>query len=244
LSTWVLQFSSAGAAVAGAGATTTRARLHATEHTSTVCPQRGRMDRADAGQVLAPARPDPVGVSMNRLIYNRLLARPCARARKNVSYARSSRRLNSGFAGPTRRTSPPRSRPSRHAHKAASPGTQATRISSWESSPRRSLQHGVGLTTRRCDAGRPAVGRIDAKRHNRLGSHHVATQRGPRCMCGRELISIRRVDGGVTHQRTMAGLGPARHRTRVVMKGTGPHGDLAVRHGLNCAGRPHQHTPG
>jgi len=124
------------------------------------------------------------------------------------------------------------------------PGTQATRISSWESSPRRSLQHGVGLTTRRCDAGRPAVGRIDAKRHNRLGSHHVATQRGPRCMCGRELISIRRVDGGVTHRRTMAGLGPARHRTRVVMKGTGPHGDLAVRHGLNCAGRPHQHTPG
>ena len=124
------------------------------------------------------------------------------------------------------------------------PGTQATRISSWESSPRRSLQHGVGLTTRRCGAGRPAVGRIDAKRHNRLGSHHVATQRGPRCMCGRELISIRRVGGGVTHQRTMAGLGPARHRTRVVMKGTGPHGDLAVRHGLNCAGRPHQHTPG
>ena len=120
----------------------------------------------------------------------------------------------------------------------------ATRISSLESSPRRSLQHGVGLTTRRCDAGRPAVGRIDAKRHNRLGSHHVASQRGLRCMSGRGLISIRRVDGGMTYRRTMAGLGPTRHRTRVVMKGTGPHGDLAVRHGLNCAGRPHQHTPG
>ena len=108
----------------GAGATTTRARLHATEHTSSVCPPRGRTDRADAGQVLAPACPDPVGVSMNRLIYNRLLTRRCARARKNVSYARSSRRLNSGFAGPsrpTRRTSPPRSRPSRRAHKAACP---------------------------------------------------------------------------------------------------------------------------
>ena len=38
--------------------------------------------------------------------------------------------------------------------------------------------------------------------------------------------------------------GVVRHRTRVIMKGTGPHGDLAVRHGLNCAGRPHQHTPG
>ena len=106
----------AGAALAGAGATTTRA--HATEHASATCLPRDRTDRADARQVLAPACPDPVGVSMNRLIYNRLLTRRCARARKNVSYARSSRRLNSGFAGPTRRTSPPRSRPSRRAHKA------------------------------------------------------------------------------------------------------------------------------
>ena len=45
-------------------------------------------------------------------------------------------------------------------------------------------------------------------------------------------ISIRRVDGGVTHLRAVAGLGPARHRTRVVMKGADPHGDVAVRHGL------------
>ena len=106
----------AGAALAGAGATTTRA--HATEHASATCPPRDRTDRADAGRVLAPARPDPVGLSMNKLTHNRLLMRRCARARKNVSYARSSRRLNSGFAGPTRRTSPPRSRPSRRAHKA------------------------------------------------------------------------------------------------------------------------------
>jgi len=46
-----------------------------------------------------------------------------------------------------------------------------------------------------------------------------------------DTISIRRVDGGVTHLRKGAGLGQA-PRTRGVKKGSDSHGDLAVRHGL------------
>jgi len=174
-----------------------------------------------------------------------------ARARKNVSYARSLRRLNFGFAGPTRRNSSAGPLPSRRALSVIRPlersrlgfqvGTFASAmVQCLGRHPKWRAMSGWRRSARRRTSGSGPERRV---RLSCPGYCRTSTFHGPRCTCGQRPSSS--ASAGLTARRLIDARCPARPGGNTRRRSRGRTW-FARNVAVGCvvrAGQLHQHTP-